>query len=92
MVGIPRGLPELKPLAQATLLLGDGTEVSLGTLLSGNPSGLLYKFKPENLRELSQLIVHYLKEKGFEGMIALVDPQDIDPFTGKDLRRGRSFA
>ncbi len=85
--GDPQGLPGLEPLSRANLLLEDGIEVSLGSLLSADYAGPLYEFTPQNLRELSQLMVHYLKEQGLEGMVALVEPGDIDPFTGKDLRR-----
>ena len=30
--------------------------------------------------------MHFLKEKGFEGVVAFPDPSLIDPVSGKDLR------
>lgn len=85
--GDPQGLPGLEPLSRANLLLGDGIQVSIGSLLYADYADPLYEFTPQNLRELSQLIIHYLKEKGLEGMVALVEPGDVDPFTGRDLRK-----
>ena len=86
--GDSQGLPNLGPISQTALEGEKGNLISLKPLLSGNRNSPVVEFTAQNFRELSQLILHYLKGKGLEGMVAMVDPKDIDPFTGKDLRVG----
>ena len=52
-----------------------------------NPSTGMNPFllSTEELREISQICIHYLKESGLEGMVAMVNPSQIDPSTGADL-------
>ena len=86
--GDSQGLPNLGPISQTALKGEKGNLISLKPLLSGDRNSPVVEFTAQNFRELSQLILHYLKGKGLEGMVAMVDPKDIDPFTGKDLRVG----
>lgn len=60
--------------------------VDLAGLMKDNLNTDPFQLSTEDLREISQICVHYLKEKGFEGMVAMVSPSQIDPSTGADLR------
>jgi hemolysin activation/secretion protein len=60
--------------------------VVLATLMKDNSSAKPFQLSAEDLREISQICIHFLKEKGYEGMVAMVDPSQIDPSTGNDVR------
>jgi len=60
--------------------------VDLGRLHSAKPNDRPQLISRADLREISQAILHYLKEQGIEGMVAMPHPAQVDPSTGKDLR------
>ena len=41
-----------------------------------------------DLHLLGEVPVQYLKSRGYEGLVAFPDPNQIDPVSGKDLRVG----
>ena len=86
------GLPDLNELRNVRFKsnLYDGL-VDLGGLMKDNLNVDPFRLSTEDLREISQICVHYLKEKGFEGMVAMVSPTQIDPSTGAELRRPGQF-
>ena len=88
----PEGLPDLAPLYRAYIPDQEGRQIPLNSLHPLQSSGEIIWLDAGGLRELSQLVLHYLKEAGLEGMVALVDPKDIDPFTGQDLRNPQDFS
>jgi hypothetical protein len=84
--GNPKGLPDLRELGQAYFALSGYSEpVSLGSLsLEGGP---VFTVTENDVFLLSEVVLHYLKSKGFEGIVVFPDPKQIDPLTGKDLRQ-----
>ena len=88
--GNPKGLPDLRELEQAYFALSGYSEpVSLGSLsLDGGP---VFTVTENDVFRLSEVVLHFLKSKGFEGIVVFPDPKQIDPLTGKDLR-GLNFA
>jgi len=79
------GLPDLMVLNQAYIEIGkDKIEYSLQELEKGLVSPV--KVSETEIYRLSEIPLHYLKLKGFEGVVALVDPTMIDPVNGNDLR------
>lgn len=84
------GLPDLIVLNQAYLEIGkDKIEYSLQELEKGLLSPV--KVSETEIYRLSEIPLHYLKSKGYEGVVALVDPTMIDPINGNDLRRSGNF-
>lgn len=84
--GDPQGLPNLESLVLASWRGIDGRLISLGSLLNADQNSPIISLTMSDFRELSQIILHFLKGNGLEGMVALVDPSDVDPLSGKDLR------
>jgi len=78
-------LPNLSILKDAYVAIGSPQqEVRLERLLAGFSSPVF--LTDEDLFRVSELPLHFLKEKGFEGVVAFPDPSLIDPVSGKDLR------
>ena len=88
-----QGLPNLDPLSSIRFQ-GDGAGapyIDLGLLLSDFPLESPIRLRSRDLRQISEIIVQFLKSEGFEGIVALVDPSQIDPTSGKDLRSEKDF-
>ncbi len=78
-------LPSLSPLNEASVQLReDPEEIGLDSLIRG--ASLILELSHKDLFKLSEVPLHFLKSKGFAGMVAFPDPNDIDPVSGKDLR------
>ena len=78
-------LPSLSPLREASVQLEDDRkEVELDNLIRG--ASLILELSHKDLFKLSEVPLHFLKSKGFAGMVAFPDPNDIDPVSGEDLR------
>ena len=87
------GLPAFDPLSEVRFR-GDGPGapvIDLGVLLAKNPKRVPMEVRARDLRQISEIIVQFLKSEGFEGMVALVDPAQIDPTSGKDLRSQQNY-
>jgi hemolysin activation/secretion protein len=77
-------LPDLAMLEDVEIKLSRKT-FTVSNLSSGLDESL--KLSLQELQEIAQLPVQYLKSLGYEGLVAFPDPNQIDPITGKDLRR-----
>ncbi len=78
-------LPSLDPLRSAFVELGeDEKEVFLDDLIRG--ASLIRMLSNKDLFKLSEVPLHFLKERNLEGLVAFPDPNDIDPVSGEDLR------
>jgi hemolysin activation/secretion protein len=76
-------LPDLAPLANAFVELS-GETYALSDLFA--PEGSPVSLSPEDLFGISEIVLHFLKSEGYEGIVAFPDPTQIDPPTGRDLR------
>ncbi|MAL86871.1 MAG: hypothetical protein CMI23_11025 [Opitutae bacterium] len=82
------GLPDLNELRKIKFRSSlHGGVIDLGGLMKENVNAKPYRLSTDDLREIAQICVHYLKENGLEGMVAMVSPSQIDPSSGADLRR-----
>ena len=76
-------LPSLEPLKEIQLSIGEKTftisEVKAGANISNH-------FSLRQIQEISQLPIQYLKSKGYEGIVAFPNPNQIHPISAKDLR------
>ena len=79
-------LPDLSELAKASLEL-DCSEsvVSLFDLMRGASPVLPMSHK--DFFKLSEVALHFMKSKGYEGVVVFPDPKQINPVSGKDLRK-----
>ena len=78
-------LPDLAIIRETTLTLrSSGEEIILEDLMRG-ASGLL-NLDDRDLHDLAEIAVHLLKDSGFDGVLALPNPQMIDPVSGQDMR------
>ena len=78
-------LPDLGIIRETTLTLrSSGEEIILEDLMRG-ASGLL-NLDDRDLHDLAEIAVHLLKDSGFDGVLALPNPQMIDPVSGQDMR------
>jgi hemolysin activation/secretion protein len=85
--GDSRGLPPLTELKKIRFPNSrKGGLIDLGGLMNPSTGMNPFLLSTEELREISQICIHYLKENGLEGMVAMVNPSQIDPSTGADLR------
>ncbi|MBT5715300.1 MAG: ShlB/FhaC/HecB family hemolysin secretion/activation protein [Opitutae bacterium] len=85
--GDSRGLPPLNELKKIRFPHSrKGGLIDLGGLMNPSTGMNPFLLSTEELREISQICIHYLKESGLEGMVAMVNPSQIDPSTGADLR------
>ena len=86
------GLPDLNELRKIKFRSSlHGGVIDLGGLMKENVNAKPYRLSTDDLREIAQICVHYLKENGLEGMVAMVSPSQIDPSSGADLRRMGQF-
>ena len=85
--GKSEDLPSLEPLRDAFLNLSftDGS-VLLGSLMEPGDKPMMVSYR--DLHLLGEVPVQYLKSRGYEGLVAFPDPNQIDPVSGKDLRVG----
>ncbi|MBT3668166.1 MAG: ShlB/FhaC/HecB family hemolysin secretion/activation protein [Opitutae bacterium] len=82
-----QGLPPLNELKKIRFPHSrKGGLIDLGGLMNPSTGMNPFLLSTEELREISQICIHYLKESGLEGMVAMVNPSQIDPSTGADLR------
>ena len=84
------GLPDLSELADATLEL-DCSEnpILLFDLIRGASPVLSMGHK--DIFKISEVVLHFMKSYGYEGVVVFPDPRQINPVTGEDLRiRGSS--
>jgi hemolysin activation/secretion protein len=82
-------LPDLKLLENAYFAPEkDGDEIQLGEFMSGFSRPVT--LGDDGIFRLGEIGVHFLKEYGFEGIVALPHPDYIDPISGEDLRPERS--
>jgi hemolysin activation/secretion protein len=85
--GDSQGLPSLNPLKKIRFFSSNKKGlIDLGGLMNPSTGMNPFLLSTEELREISQICIHYLKESGLEGMVAMVNPTQIDPTTGADLR------
>tara|TARA_B110000008_G_C16969346_1_gene563284 strand:- start:17 stop:1915 length:1899 start_codon:yes stop_codon:yes gene_type:complete len=85
--GDSQGLPPLNELKKIRFPHSrKGGLIDLGGLMNPSTGMNPFLLSTEELREISQICIHYLKESGLEGMVAMVNPSQIDPSTGADLR------
>ena len=85
--GDSQGLPTLNELKKIRFPHSrKGGLIDLGGLMNPSTGMNPFLLSTEELREISQICIHYLKESGMEGMVAMVNPAQIDPTTGADLR------
>ena len=85
--GDSQGLPSLNPLKKIRFFSSTKKGlIDLGGLMNPSTGMNPFLLSTEELREISQICIHYLKESGLEGMVAMVNPTQIDPSTGADLR------
>ena len=78
-------LPDLKLLENAFFAPNKGVrEFQLSQFVEGFSSPL--ELTDDSLFRLGEIGVHFLKENGFEGIVALPSPKLIDPLSGEDLR------
>ena len=78
-------MPDLAIIRETTLTLrSSGEEIILEDLMRG-ASGLL-NLDDRDLHDLAEIAVHLLKDSGFDGVLALPNPQMIDPVSGQDMR------
>ena len=79
------GLPDLEPLGNAFYKpQNNKSEFKLAEFINGFSSPL--NLTDDGLFRLGEIGVHFLKENGLEGIVALPAPDLIDPITGEDLR------
>ena len=62
----------------------DGKEFPVSTLTRGLSKPI--NLSDEGIFRLGELGIHFLKDQGFEGVVALPHPDYIDPISGEDLR------
>ena len=85
--GDAQGLPSLEELKKIRFPSeGKNGLIDIGGLMNGVGNSDPFLLSTAELREISQICIHYLKENGFEGMVAMVKPTQIDPTNGADLR------
>ena len=78
-------LPDLKLLNKAYYSPKEnGKEFPVSTLTSGLSKPI--NISDEGIFRLGELGIHFLKDQGFEGVVALPHPDLIDPVSGEDLR------
>lgn len=78
-------LPDLKLLQNAYFSIQkEGKEFPVSLLTRGLPTPV--KLTDDGIFRLGEIGVHFLKEQGFEGVVALPHPDYIDPVSGNDLR------
>ena len=86
------GLPDLNELRKIKFRSSlHGGVIDLGGLMKENVNAKPYRLSTDDLREIAQICVHYLKENGLEGMVAMVSPSQIDPSSGADLEEWGSM-
>ena len=78
-------IPNLNGLLNAYVPLGlSQRDFKLGELKKGLPQPLF--LSDDDLFKLGEVALHFLKDRGFEGVVAFPDPRMIDPLSGEDLR------
>ena len=77
------GLPDLSSVGSAVVTLA-GKSLALESLFSSEGSALT--LSSDDLFRISEVVLLFLKDHGYEGIVAFPDPRQIDPLTGKDLR------
>ena len=81
-------LPDLNQLGRASISLSFSEEpVSISSLMESKKNS--YPFSLDDLHAIAQIALQYLKSEGFEGVVVFPDPQQIDPVSGRDLRKGQ---
>ena len=81
-------LPSLASLDEASISVSFSNDSFQISNLTDN-KGKSYRLTLDDLHALGELALQYLKSEGFQGVVAFPDPQQIDPLSGKDLRKGQ---
>ena len=77
--------PDLSNLGLASLQLSSSSgPVTLNRLMA--PEGEPILLTSEDIHHLGEVVLHYLKAEGFDGVVVFPSPKQIDSLTGKDLR------
>ena len=80
-------LPDLNQLGRASISLSFSEEpVSISSLMESKE---FISLSLDDLHAIAQIALQYLKSEGFEGVVVFPDPQQIDPVSGRDLRKGQ---
>ena len=79
-------LPNLLAIDEAELNLSfSDTPIKLKNLIMG--TGYPFQLNLIDIHRIGEVPMHYLKSLGYEGLVVFPDPLQIDPVSGKDLRK-----
>ncbi|MBT7650732.1 MAG: hypothetical protein HN553_07135, partial [Opitutae bacterium] len=79
-------LPNLLAIGEAELNLSfSDTPIKLKNLIKG--TGYTFQLNLIDIHRIGEVPMHYLKSLGYEGLVVFPDPLQIDPVSGKDLRK-----
>jgi len=77
------GLPDLSPVFSAIVPI-EGRAFPLENLTT--VEGDIVSLTSDDLFRISEVVLLFLKDQGFEGIVAFPDPNQVDPLNGNDRR------